>query len=120
MSMKRWQGLRALVVDAVEQGAHAIERVHLQTASRPFTILEHIPELAQPAHNIREVHDTIVSGVYTSVRLINQLVGKTLNVALDALDAPGEQRTEVGAPPRSAGEVPPEAPPRSAGAVPLP
>jgi hypothetical protein len=86
MSMKRWQGLRALVSDAVEHGATAIERVHLETARRPFTIIEQIPELAQPAQNIREVHDTIVSGVYTSVRLVNQLVGKTLDAALAALD----------------------------------
>jgi hypothetical protein len=86
MSIKRWQGLRALVGDAVEHGATAIERVHLETARRPFAFMEHIPPLAEPAQNIREVHDTIVSGVYTSVRLVNQLVGKTLDAALAALD----------------------------------
>lgn len=86
MSMKRWQGLRALVVDAVDNGATAIERVHLETARRPFAIIEQIPELAQPAQNIREVHDTIVSGVYTSVRLVNKLVGRTLDAALAAFD----------------------------------
>jgi hypothetical protein len=87
MSIKRWQGLRALVIDAVEHGATAIERVHLETARRPFSIMENIPALAEPAQNIREVHDTIVSGVYTSVRLVNQLVGKTLDAALAAIDA---------------------------------
>ena len=76
MSMKRWQGLRALVGDAVEHGATAIERVHLETARRPFTIMEQIPPLAEPAQNIREVHDTIVSGVYASVRLVNQVRGQ--------------------------------------------
>ena len=86
MSMKRWQGLRALVGDAVEHGATAIERVHLETARRPFAIIEQIPELSQPAQNIREVHDTIVSGVYTSVRLVNKLVGRTLDAALEAFD----------------------------------
>lgn len=84
--VKRWRGLRALVGDAVEQGASAIERVHLSTARRPFAILEQIPGIAEPAQSIHEIHDTVVSSVYGTVRLVNRVVGQTLDGALAALD----------------------------------
>jgi hypothetical protein len=84
--IKRWRGLGALIGDAVDHGASAIERVHLDTARRPFAILEQVPAVSQPAQEIHAVHDTVVSGVYTSVRLVNRMVGKTLDAALAALD----------------------------------
>jgi hypothetical protein len=84
---KRWRGLRALITDAVEQGASAIERVHLSTARRPFDVIQQqIPSVATPAQNFHEVHDTIVSGVYTTIRLVNRAVGHTLEHALCALE----------------------------------
>jgi hypothetical protein len=82
-----WRGLRALVSDAVEQGALAVERVHLETARRPFEMLELIPAVSEQAQNLREVHDTIVQGVYSAVRITNQMVAKTF----DALEAGAER-----------------------------
>jgi hypothetical protein len=83
---KRWRGLRALITDAVEHGASAIERVHLETARRPFEVIEQITGAPEPAQNFREVHDTIVSGVYTTIRLVNRAVGQTLEHALVAFE----------------------------------
>lgn len=103
--MKRWRGLRALVTDAVEQGASAIERVHLQTARRPFVVLEHIPGVSGPAHILHQAHDTIVSGVYDAIRVTNRIVGQTLDAALEIADA---GQSEDAPPAAAAGGEPPE------------
>ena len=42
----RLRGLRALIEDAVDQGASAVERVHRATASRPFDVLDHVAPIA--------------------------------------------------------------------------
>jgi hypothetical protein len=85
-NIKHWQGLRALVNDAVEHGASAIQRVHLATAKRPFAIAEQIPGIAESAQTVHLIHDAVVSNVYDTIRLVNVVVGKTLETALDALD----------------------------------
>jgi hypothetical protein len=86
--VKRWKGLRALIGDAVEHGASAIERVHIATAKRPFTIMEQIPGLAEPVKGIHAVHDVIVTNTYSAVRLVNRAVGQAIDAALDAVDEP--------------------------------
>jgi hypothetical protein len=94
--VKRWKGLRALIGDAVEHGAAAIERVHVETAKRPFTVMEQIPGLAEPVKGIHQIHDAIVSNTYGAVRLVNRAVGQAIDAALDAVEEPDEQ---AGAPP---------------------
>lgn len=89
--VKRWKGLRALIGDAVEHGAAAIERVHVETAKRPFAIMEQIPGLAEPVKGIHLIHDTIVSNTYEAVRVVNRAVGEAIDAALDAVDDPSEQ-----------------------------
>ena len=86
--VKRWKGLRALVGDAVEHGASAIERVHIATAKRPFTVMEQIPGIAEPVKGIHAVHDIIVANTYGAVRLVNRALGQALDAALDAVDEP--------------------------------
>ena len=88
--VKRWKGLRALIGDAVEHGASAIERVHVATANRPFTVMEQIPGIAEPVKGIHAVHDIIVTNTYGAVRLVNRAVGQALDAALDAVDEPTE------------------------------
>ena len=75
--MKSWRGLKTLLVDAVEHGASAVERVHMQTARRPFEILKNVPTLEEPVEGIQGIHDAIVTGVYGSVRLVNRVLGRT-------------------------------------------
>jgi hypothetical protein len=81
--LARWRGVVALVRDAVEQGSRAIERVQIETARRPFTILEHIPPIALPARLVHVVHDVSVKTVHATIRAINGAVGVTVAVALE-------------------------------------
>ena len=83
--MDRWRGLFTLVGQAVDRGAAAIERVHLETARRPFRILERIPILAVPAQSVHTIHDATASSVYALIRIVNDAAGKTIDVAIDAV-----------------------------------
>jgi len=85
MTTSRWRGALTLVGQMVDQGAAAIERVHLETARRPFAILESIPLLAVPAQSVHTVHDATASSAYALVRIVNDAAGKTLDAAIDAV-----------------------------------
>ena len=93
-NLKRWRGLGALVGDAVEHGASAIERVHLATAERPFRIIEQIPGIGEPTKGVHVVHDAFVSGVYAQVRWVNRLVGKALDATFDVLEDTADRKPE--------------------------
>jgi hypothetical protein len=85
---KHWRGLAQLVGDVVQQGATAIERVHLATASRTFDLLKQLPAIGAPARDIQAVHDAMVSSAYGAVRSVTQVVSKTVDVALEVMDTP--------------------------------
>jgi hypothetical protein len=103
--MKRWRGLKALVVDAVEHGSRAVEHIQKETARRPFEILEKIPPLQVPAKGIHEIHDTAVSGVHGMIRLVNKVVGGTLDVVIDVVE---HRRERAAMQARAAAEEPEE------------
>jgi len=85
--VKRWRGLKDLVRDAVEQGASAVERVHLATAERPFTLLAQIPALTDPVRSIQQIHDTLVATTYATVRTVTRAVGDVAELALDVVES---------------------------------
>ena len=82
----RWRGLVALVGDAVEHGSRAIQRVQIETARRPFALLEHIPLLAAPAKIAHAAHDLGVTSVHEAIRAVNAVAGKTVDVILEHAD----------------------------------
>lgn len=86
-SKARWRGLRALVGEAVEHGSKAVEVVHKATAARTFVVLEAIPPIAKPAKVAHVVHDAWLTGVYGIIRAVNGVVGKTLDVVIDVVEA---------------------------------
>ncbi len=92
---QKWRGLRALIHEAVEHGSRAVERVHLDTARRPFEILEQVPGVAGPTKAVHAVHDAVVTTSYAAVRLVNTVVGKATDTALELLAEPG--RSPAGA-----------------------
>ncbi|MFP2924262.1 hypothetical protein ACLESO_03380 [Pyxidicoccus sp. 3LG] len=106
--MKRWRGLKALVQDVVNRGATAVEGVHQRTAAVPFRLLRRIRPLDAPVRRIHALHDLALSTSYGMVRLVNRVVGKTADVALDVLELrSGKARIRDVAPPA---ELPPSTP----------
>ena len=106
-NMNRLRGLRALLEDAVEHGASAVERVHRATAARPFDVLDQLPPIAPAARGVRVIHDAMVSGVYETIRRVNHLVGATLSTAID-LYAVAQRHQEGNEHPARAGAPDPE------------
>jgi hypothetical protein len=80
--LRRWRGLVALVRDGVEHGSRAVEKVQLETAGRPFGILEQIPAVAEPTRLVHVIHDATVSGVHGVIRAVSRTVATTVDVAL--------------------------------------
>lgn len=93
--MKRWRGLKALVQDAVDKGATAVEQVHKRTAATPFALLEKVPPIAGSVRLVHGLHDLAVSGSYELVRQVTRVVGKSLDVALDVVEASRAEREPV-------------------------
>ena len=85
-TLKRLRGLKALVQDAVVEGSKAIEKVQVESAARPFGVLEQIEPLAAPARGVHVVHDVIVASSHGMVRLWTRAIGATLDVALDVAE----------------------------------
>jgi len=72
----KWLGLLRLAQDAVDHGSRAIEKVHLQSAQRPFFVLEQIPAIAGTVQLVHVLHDALVTTTYSAVRLVNRsLIG---------------------------------------------
>lgn len=93
LTMKQWKGVAMLATDAVTHGSRAIEKVHLATADRTFTVLELIPPIAPVAAVVHVAHDAITSLSHASVRGAAHLVGGSITGALGWLEEdPGEAR----------------------------
>ena len=78
----RWRGLVALGRDLVDSSASEIEKVHLATAARTFTVLEAIGPLRAPAHLVRGLHDASVSATYGAVRGVTRAVAAVADAAI--------------------------------------
>jgi len=85
-SIRRWRGLVALVADAVEQGASAVERIHLASAEMPFRILKQVPGVSPGAALVEHAFNGCVAGTYASVRAVTRVVAGTVDFALEAVD----------------------------------
>jgi hypothetical protein len=94
--MDRWRGLKSLIVDAVEHGSRAVERVQKETARRPFEILEQIPAIQVPAKGVHQIYDLSVTGVHGMIRLVTHVVGESLDLVIDAVEKPGHDGAASG------------------------
>jgi len=103
--IKKWRGVVALLRDAVEHGSRAVEKVQLETAKRPFVVLEHIPAIATPTKVVHVAHDASVKTVHGIIRGVNAIVGTSIDVVLEHVDSEAPEAPEAPEPP-GATEVP--------------
>jgi hypothetical protein len=85
--MQRWRGLKSLLVDAVEHGSRAVERIQMETAKVPFDLLEAVPPIAVPVKVVHAIHDVSVAGVHGSIRLVARVVGHAADAVIDVIEA---------------------------------
>jgi len=93
-NLARWRGLATLVRDGVEHATTALRDTHLAMAQRPFTILEQVPSIAEPARIIHRIHDGVVATSYDTVRAVTRLAGTAAHRTLDLLEEESEEPTE--------------------------
>jgi hypothetical protein len=86
MSSGRWEGLLRLAGEAVEQGSRAIERVALESAQRPFAILERLPRIGRASEVVHLLFDASVTSSHGAIRLLNQAAGAALRPIANHLD----------------------------------
>ncbi len=86
LSIQQLRGLKDLIQDAVAAGVNITEETHQAIARQPYALLEKIPIIATPAHVIENVQQTVTSGVYQTIRAVNQVSGAFANQVLDRLE----------------------------------
>lgn len=69
-AVHQWQGLVALVGDAVVAAADAIETAHVDTAKTPYAVLQRIPLVRRPAGAIARLQFGITAAVYSCIRAV--------------------------------------------------
>ena len=79
------------MVDAVDGGSKAVERVQHSTAKTAFSLLAQVTPLKVPVSGLQEIHDTAIHTVHGMIRLVNRVAGSTLDAVLDVV----EQRASV-------------------------
>lgn len=84
--LKRWRGLKALVHDAVDHTTRLIEEGHESVSRTVVGALEMVPPLAEPARTVDGVRRLATAGVLESVRLVNRVVEKVTDGALDVAE----------------------------------
>lgn len=93
--MKRARGLKDLVIDAVEHGSRAVEKVQIETAKVPFDLLEKITPLKVPVAGVRLVYNTSISNVHGMIRLITKVTGDTVDAVLEGIRPAGAEGAAV-------------------------
>ena len=70
------QGLKDLVQEAIDKGATSVEEVHRSIAALPFTVLERIKPLAEPARTMKDLQQQSIGFVYETIRTLNRVAGE--------------------------------------------
>ena len=78
-NIKRLKGAKDLVFDAVEETTNLVERMHTLAAKKSTQPLALIEPLATLTRGVKTVHDSIASGVYEMIRIVNRGVEQLLN-----------------------------------------
>lgn len=73
----------ALLSEAVEEGAIAIQRVQEELTSRPYDVIEAVPDLRAPTRLVRAVHFGILRSTYAAIRGANAVFGAAVGTQLD-------------------------------------
>ncbi len=81
--MYRLRPLKALIHDAVDATTLLVEEGHNATARQVVGALKKVPALAQPTQTVEDLRQAGTSGVLSSIRLVNRVVERVTDAALD-------------------------------------
>jgi triacylglycerol lipase len=82
LNFERIEGYRALLEDAVDRGATAIQDIQEELTRRPYSLLERIGPLEGPVEVTRSLHLAALRGTYDTIRAVNWASGRAARGAL--------------------------------------
>lgn len=85
--LREVRGVQKLAEEAVHHGSRIIEGIQKDTAKRTFDVLNRVPIVAPASRLVQTVFDASVSLSHTGIRFVNKAVHRTIDVALDVVDA---------------------------------
>jgi|RifCSP16_2_1023846.scaffolds.fasta_scaffold08894_6 hypothetical protein len=98
--MKRWRGLKDLLVDAVHHGVTAVEVVHRRTTRATIDVVASVPGLGPPVRAVGALQDAAIAATYETIRQVNGALGAAVGLILDAAErlprGPIDDRTPPG------------------------
>jgi hypothetical protein len=68
-------GYGALLEDAVDAGAGAVQAVQESFTSRPYDVIEAVPGLGAPTRAVRTLHFAAIRATYATIRQVNHGAG---------------------------------------------
>lgn len=78
----RADAYRALVHEAIDKGAAAVQGVQEELTARPYDLLEQVPPLEGPTRAVRTAHFAALRATYGAVRLVNRAVSAGASIVL--------------------------------------
>jgi hypothetical protein len=83
------EGIRAMVQDAINNGASSVEDVHKKIAAMPLGALKNVEGLGQWGQDVQDLTNLTIGTVYDTIRQVNDQVGQVAKQMLEATGAAG-------------------------------
>lgn len=77
------QRIRALVEEAVSNGASTVEEIHKSVAAAPLQALSGLDALSAPAATAEDLSNRSIGAVYETIRQVTEQVGILAEQVLD-------------------------------------
>ncbi|MSP25550.1 MAG: alpha/beta fold hydrolase [Myxococcales bacterium] len=94
--MRRWLGLKNLVIDGVERTTNLVQETHESAARRAYALVKLVEPLEEPAAIVEELHGLTARTVFASIRLTNRAVGAMLEGGHRLLAILSPERRDAG------------------------
>ena len=84
--MGRLKGTKDLLLDGIENGTRAVQKVHQEIAARPFVVLESFEPVAKHAQAAKEIHQKLIGDTYDMIRLVSRVLGDAAGELIDRFE----------------------------------
>ncbi len=79
LGVRRWLGIKNLVIDAVEKTTDLVQDAHESALRRSYAVAKWIEPLEKPAALLEPIHRLTVATVFARIRLTNRAVGALID-----------------------------------------
>lgn len=87
LPFQQLRGVKDLLQGAVDAGVNASERLHLEIARKPYTVLKQLDPIAAPVQTVEQIQESITLGVYQSIRAITRISATVAGEVIDRIEA---------------------------------